>query len=62
MKNELVTMFIGIIDVCEMEHYSPSSVTNNMNSIFEDAMNTIIAIENSLKIVIRNLQRAYYCS
>lgn len=49
VKNELVTMFIGIIDVCEMEHYSPSSVTNNMNSIFEDAMNTIIAIENSLK-------------
>ena len=32
-----------------MEHYSPSSTVNNMNDIFEKAMNTITSIEESLK-------------
>lgn len=46
---ELVEKFINIIDVCEMEHYSPSSSSSNMNIIFEDAMNTLTIIEDSLK-------------
>lgn len=49
ISKTLVDKFIGIIDVCEMEHYSPSSSAGNMNSIFEDAMNTITVIEDTLK-------------
>ena len=45
----LTDKFIGIIDVCEMERYSPSAASENMNEIFENAMNTITSIENSLK-------------
>ena len=46
---ELSTKFIGIIDACELERYSQSSMSNDMNTIFEDAMNTITQIEDSLK-------------
>ncbi len=49
VDSELSAKFISIIDDCEMEHYSPSASANNMNVIFEDSMNTITAIENSLK-------------
>ena len=49
IDKKLVEDFISIIDTCEMEHYSPSSTVNNMNDIFEKAMNTITSIEESLK-------------
>ena len=49
VDRNLTEKFIRIIDDCEMEHYSPSASANNMNVIFEDSMNAITAIENSLK-------------
>lgn len=45
----IVNKFIGIIDECEMERFSPSSSVDNMDVIFENAMNTITCIENSFK-------------
>ena len=49
IDSKVVADFINIIEVCEMEHYLPSSTANNMNEIFEKTMNTVTAIENTLK-------------
>lgn len=45
----LTERFISIIDSCELERYSPSAASEDMNEIFENAMNTITSIEDSLK-------------
>ncbi len=49
VDQELISKFVGIIDDCEMARYSQSSIENNMNEIFEDSMNVIIAVEDALK-------------
>lgn len=49
ISEDVAAEFIEIIDHCEMERYSPSSEANNMNEIFEKAMNTITAVDNAMK-------------
>lgn len=49
VADDVVQRYLQLIDTCEMEHYSPTSSAANMNTIFEDAMNIITKIENTLK-------------
>ena len=49
IDSELSRKFLETIDACEMERYSQSSQSSDMNSIFEDAMNTITRIEDTMK-------------
>ncbi len=49
ISSDISSKFIRMIDICEMEHYSPSSSSMTMNSVFEESMNTIMMIENALK-------------
>lgn len=49
IDRSLVEKFMQIIDECEMARYSQSAESADMNVIFEDAMNTITMIDESMK-------------
>lgn len=49
VSSEISSKFINLINACEMEHYSPSSTSLTMNSVFEESMNTIMVIDKALK-------------
>ncbi len=57
VDSSLTERFISIIDICEMERYSPSAASGDMNEIFENAMNTITSIEDSLKSRAKNSKK-----
>lgn len=48
IPDDVAARFIDIIDLCEMEHYSPSTV-GNMDTVFEDSMNVITSVEDNMK-------------
>jgi hypothetical protein len=46
---ELIGRFIKVIDDCEMARYSPQSGTEQMDTLYKEAMNLIIKMEQNLR-------------
>lgn len=46
---ELISRFTGSIEECEFARFAPGDKQMNMNKVYETAISTITAIENSLK-------------
>lgn len=49
VQDELVNQVIRLLDDCEFARYAPGDDTGRMDSLYEQAVNVIGLIENSLK-------------
>ena len=49
-----VSMFMSALDECEFERYAPGDAKGNMTKTFESAMNAIMKIEETMKVLKKN--------
>ena len=48
VDDALVAKYLGLLDACEMARFSPSSQGDSMNSLYENALEVISGIEDSM--------------
>ena len=48
VDDALVAKYLGLLDACEMARFSPSSHGDSMNSLYENALEVISGIEDSM--------------
>ena len=51
VSEQIITKFITLIDDCEFAKYSPQKTQENMNGLYESAINSINELERSFKAV-----------